>query len=231
MRTTAPLSHAERVEADICPACNRHRAEEESHWNRQTFWQKWGAIFTGLAFVAAGVYAYYAFRQVDAMNKALAISEGARLAITDIRPRGLGTPVGAIVLQVRNVGRSPAQKINIFVNWCFKLDIPRRLFIFQSGPSPETAEEGELSQDEVAKVRMPVVFQGSPQEANSIPEALSKTYSPLVIHGSLKYTDRFNEPSGRKFCFDYFLADGSWNMCTKIKLPKTGPPSCYNYRY
>lgn len=61
MKRTTFLSHIERVEAEICPACNRHRAKEESHWKAQTFWQKLGTVFTGLAFGAATVYAVFTY--------------------------------------------------------------------------------------------------------------------------------------------------------------------------
>jgi hypothetical protein len=71
MKKTTPLSHSERVDADICPACNRHRVEEEHYWERQAFWQKWGTIFTFFAVGAAAVYACFAYQQVTEMRKAV----------------------------------------------------------------------------------------------------------------------------------------------------------------
>ncbi|MBV8055922.1 MAG: hypothetical protein JO071_11845, partial [Deltaproteobacteria bacterium] len=66
-----PPSNVERTPATKATNNDQHSSKEEEYWDRQVFWQRLTTIFTGFAFLAASVYAYFAFQQVDMMQKTL----------------------------------------------------------------------------------------------------------------------------------------------------------------
>jgi hypothetical protein len=112
-RETTGLSHVERAEAEICAANNEYRAKEYAHWNRQTFWQRWVTIFTGLAFAAAAYYACQAKIQSGVLTQTFHFANRAYTGV-DI-PADNDWTNGSVFLQVTNTGHLPASEITIIV--------------------------------------------------------------------------------------------------------------------
>ena len=115
MNDTTPLSHSERVEAEVCPACNAHRAKEERYWNRQSFWQKLGTIFTFFAFAAAAIYACFAHQQVAQMVEA---NKWTRLMLVGTQAAQIEmdftlSPSGEFRVGLANVGHIAATNVRV----------------------------------------------------------------------------------------------------------------------
>jgi hypothetical protein len=111
---TASPSHVECAETKIDATQNEHRTKKYAHWNRQTFWQKWVTIFTGLAFAAAAYYACQAKIQSGVLTDTFHFANRAYIGVA-IPDDSSDWTNGNVFIQIINTGHLPASDIAITV--------------------------------------------------------------------------------------------------------------------
>jgi hypothetical protein len=159
-------------------------------------WTATGVIVAALALVAATVYAYIAFRQLEQIRSSAIVDQRA-----GIYPEGsawgfIGTKTKTAVVSVRfrNVGKTPAYKVN---GW----------FCSQIGQSDP--QDGPLA-PEVCKnknyglIAPGIIFNVQRGDRNPVSNDIRSRFAQNQLHlyfwGHVEYDDSFGQHHSTEFC-------------------------------
>jgi hypothetical protein len=159
-------------------------------------WTATGVIVAALALVAATVYAYVAYRQLEQMRGSAIVDQRA-----GIYPEGtawgfVGTKTKTAVASVRfrNIGKTPASKVN---GWfCTQ--------IRQSDPQDAPLDSEVCKNKNYGLIAPGIIFNVQRGDRNPVSSELRSRFMQNQLHlyfwGRVEYDDSFGKHHSTEFC-------------------------------
>jgi len=159
-------------------------------------WTATGVIVAALALVAATVYAYIAYRQLEQMRNSAIVDQRA-----GIYPEGtawgfIGTKTKTAVASVRfrNIGKTPAYKVN---GWfCTQ--------IRQSDPQDGPLDSEVCKNKNYGLIAPGIIFNIQRGDRNPVSNELRSRFMQNQLHlyfwGRVEYDDSFGKHHSTEFC-------------------------------
>jgi hypothetical protein len=159
-------------------------------------WTATGAIVAALALIAATVYAYIAYRQLEQMLSSAIVDQRAGIYAdgTDWGFTGTKSKTAVATVKFRNIGKTPAYKVN---GWfCTQ--------IRQSDPLGASLDPERCKNQNYGLIPPGISFSVQRGDRDPVPNELRNRFMQNQLHlyfwGRVEYDDSFGKHHSTDFC-------------------------------